>query len=324
MSTRKSRAPSRGGGSSSSDGPRIPSVPQRRRHSDDEYDHKDPRRRRRRSRYDTGRGYDMGREKSSKVDLLLCVFHGAPSHSWRTAPFSFDRRKTDDKEIWEDLRRIYRDDLQKPWRRLFLFKKLKHIVPIEYTPNGVPIAKDAKDTPNAHSFMHAFHHPDRIRPEHEWVDFFTQFRAASPNKTVGLEFQEGLWAEKLAIIAILLTIAIIVVSIVWVLKGGNLQTVFTVMSFVLTGVAGKTSSESPNDLLFHDTKLRRSPSCIGGTVLPSDPFELIKWKNNILISHMVYPTQEAAHGRRCLAGPMSKMEDMDRVEAFVHLSITAN
>ena len=87
--------------------------------------------------------------------------------------------------------------------------------------------------------MHAVHHPDHLRPDHEWVDWFTRFKADDQGKTVGLEFQEGLWAEKLAIIAILITIAIIIVSIVWVVKGGDLQTVFTVMSFVLTGAAGK-------------------------------------------------------------------------------------
>ena len=88
--------------------------------------------------------------------------------------------------------------------------------------------------------MHAIHHPDSIRPVHDWVDWFTEFKASEHGgKPVGLEFQEGLWAEKLAIIAILLTIAIIVVSIVWVIQGGVLQTVFTVMGFVLTGVAGE-------------------------------------------------------------------------------------
>lgn len=89
--------------------------------------------------------------------------------------------------------------------------------------------------------MHAIHHPDRIRPDHEWVDWFTDFKYDDQGKTVGLEFQEGLWAEKVALIAILITVAIIVVSIVWALKGGQLQTVFTVMGFVLTGAAGECS-----------------------------------------------------------------------------------
>ena len=87
--------------------------------------------------------------------------------------------------------------------------------------------------------MHALHHPNEIRPDHKWVDWFVDFKAENPRKTVGLEFQEGLWTEKLAIVAILITLAIIVVSIVWVVRGGDLQTVFTVMSFVLTGAAGE-------------------------------------------------------------------------------------
>lgn len=128
MSQRKSRAPS--GSDDDSSGPRIPPVPQGgrgRRSGGDDFG--SPKRRRRHS----GRGYDMPREKPlpSKVELQLCVFHGAPSHRWRTAPFTFDRRRDDDRELWEEIRHIYRDELQGIWRRIFGFKKLKHIIPIE-------------------------------------------------------------------------------------------------------------------------------------------------------------------------------------------------
>ena len=129
MSMRKSRPPSSGDDSS---GPRIPPIPRRdrsRRHSEDEYP--SPRKHRRRSRNFQDRGYDAGREKPNKVDLLFCVFHGAPSHRWRTAPFSFDRRRIDDRELWEDIQSVYRDDLQGIWRRILGFKKLKQIIPIE-------------------------------------------------------------------------------------------------------------------------------------------------------------------------------------------------
>ena len=131
---RKSRPPSDDGESS----PRIPPVPHRSRghHSEDEYT--SPRKRRRRSRNNLSRGYDVGREKSNKVDLLLCVFHGAPSHRWRTAPFTFDRRRADDRELWEDIRDIYRNELQGFWRRVLGFKKLKKIIPIEV--RGLPIS----------------------------------------------------------------------------------------------------------------------------------------------------------------------------------------
>lgn len=75
-----------------------------------------------------------------------------------------------------------------------------------------------------------------MRTIHEWVDWFVEFEQ-NPDRTYGLEFVEGIWAEKLGILAIAVNIATIAVSIVWVIKGGNLQTVFTVMSFIITAVA---------------------------------------------------------------------------------------
>ena len=128
MSQRRSRAPSRSDDDSS--GFRAPPPPQAdrdRRSRGDDYD--SPKRRRRHS----GRGYDMPREKPlpSKVELQMCVFHGAPSHRWRTAPFVFDRRRDDDRELWEEIRHVYRDELQGVWRRILGFKKLKKIIPIQ-------------------------------------------------------------------------------------------------------------------------------------------------------------------------------------------------
>lgn len=87
--------------------------------------------------------------------------------------------------------------------------------------------------------MHAFHHPRAFRSgDHAWVDWFADLKT-DPDKSYGLDFIEGLWAEKLAALALAFFIAIIVVSIVWCIRGGVLQTVFTVMGFVLSGVAGE-------------------------------------------------------------------------------------
>lgn len=66
--------------------------------------------------------------------------------------------------------------------------------------------------------MHAYHHPERLKTSHQWVDWFVELESTSADKSYGLEFKEGLWAEKLAIFAILVTIAIIVVSVVWCIK----------------------------------------------------------------------------------------------------------
>lgn len=102
----------------------------------------------------------------------------------------------------------------------------------------MPVRKDPKDYPAAQMFMHAYHHPDEVRPDHTWVDFFVELDA-SDRRTSGLEFVEGLWAEKLVFLALIATAAIIAVSVIWCALGGNLQTVFTVMSFVLSLVAGQ-------------------------------------------------------------------------------------
>jgi hypothetical protein len=103
----------------------------------------------------------------------------------------------------------------------------------------VPIRTDPKDYPDSKSFMHAYHHPDEVRPDHIWVDFFVDFDAHD-KRTNGLEFVEGLWAEKLAALAVIATVAIIAISVGWWALGGDLQTVFTVMSFVLSLVAGES------------------------------------------------------------------------------------
>ena len=73
----------------------------------------------------------MPREKSRKheITLLLCVFHTS-DHNWSTKPVKFDPNRINDQELWEDIRDTFRMDLQKPWRRIFGFKKVKSIVPI--------------------------------------------------------------------------------------------------------------------------------------------------------------------------------------------------
>ena len=133
------------------------------------------------------------------------------------------------------------------------------------TPNGVPVRVDPKDFPDSKQFLHAYHHPERVRPDHHWVDWFVALDEGD-QRTNGLEFIEGIWAEKLAFIAILASVAIVVVSIVWCVLGGNLQTVFTVMSFVLGLVTGEyASTRSLRDSLTLITM--SSGNRVGGSVL---------------------------------------------------------
>jgi len=172
-----------------------------------------------------------------QVTLLLCLFH-PNKHTWKTYPVVFDPRKTNDRELWEDIREIFRRDVQRGWRRVLGFKKVMSIVPIAFTPNGVPVKAAPEDHPESQSYMHAYHNPSTIRPAHEWVDFFVSFDSGDQRQN-GLEFIEGLWADKLAATGVAGTISLIVTSIVWCVLGGDLQTVFTVMGFVLTLIAAQ-------------------------------------------------------------------------------------
>ena len=106
------------------------------------------------------------------------------------------------------------------------------------------------------------------------MDFFTALRDRDPEKTVGLEFLEGLWAEKLALVAVLITIAIVIVSIVWCIRGGDLQTVFTVMGFVLTGAAGKSKPSPLWKEIMYSRLTMNSRGRIGRAILPDNAFEL--------------------------------------------------
>lgn len=156
--------------------------------------------------------------KKSEVTILLCVYHSYSEH-WSTAPIKFNPRRINDRQLWTEIRYAFRTDLQKPWRRILGFKKVHSIVPIGFTPNGVPVKTDPKNYPDAKSFKHAYHHPERIRPDHQWVDWFVDFDANDTRQN-GIEFVEGLWAEKLAIIAVMFSIAIVVVSLVWCILVG--------------------------------------------------------------------------------------------------------
>ena len=186
------------------------------------------------------RGYSLPRDDSpprrrSEITLLCCVFHST-SHNWKTAPIKFNPKRSTDRELWQEIRDCYRIDLRNPWLRILSFRHITAIVPVSFSPSGVPTRVDPKDFPSSRLFRHAYHHPDSIKTDHYWVDWFADFDAHDKS-TNGLEFREGLWADKLMLVALACVIAIVVVSIVWCLEGGNLQTVFTVMSFVLTLIA---------------------------------------------------------------------------------------
>lgn len=126
------------------DGPGIPQPPksytERRRIADYRRsgEHRDlhtlghtgGRRKRDKIRSHARRGDQSYEKFSAKMNLICCVFDPT-THDWKTTPVAFDRLRDNDRDVWFELRRAYRDRLQMRWRRIFLFKRLSHIVPIE-------------------------------------------------------------------------------------------------------------------------------------------------------------------------------------------------
>ena len=77
------------------------------------------------------KGYkEPGEKQSSKVELRFSVFNGTSSHCWRFTHFTFDSRRVEDKQLWQEIGDKYRDELQGAWRRIYGFKKLKKIIPV--------------------------------------------------------------------------------------------------------------------------------------------------------------------------------------------------
>lgn len=92
--------------------------------------------------------------------------------------------------------------------------------------------------------MHAYHHPGRIRPDRVWVDWLVHLRnSGDPGKSYGLEFVEGLWVEKLFWAAVIGTVALLIPSFLWPLLGGQIGNVFTLLDFVESWFASKSSHD---------------------------------------------------------------------------------
>lgn len=114
------------------------------------------------------KAYDLPRERSprrrAEIHLELCVMHGT-THSWRTEPLRFNPDKLDDRELWMEIREIFRQDLQKPWRRIFGFKKVTSIVPIGVSSQTMVPSKLVEPWTKLRTVVYAKRRSTPYRPE---------------------------------------------------------------------------------------------------------------------------------------------------------------
>lgn len=89
--------------------------------------------------------------------------------------------------------------------------------------------------------MHAYHHPGRIRRDKLWIGWLVHLKnSGDPGKSYGLEFVEGLWVEKLVHAGSFGSALMLIPTILWPLRGGELGIVFTVLSFVQSWISGES------------------------------------------------------------------------------------
>ena len=72
---------------------------------------------------------DRSLRRRSEVRLLVCVHHTF-SHRYSTAEVRFNPHRTNDPELWQDIRDTFRFDVQAPWERILSFKHVKSVVPV--------------------------------------------------------------------------------------------------------------------------------------------------------------------------------------------------
>ncbi|KAI9794278.1 MAG: hypothetical protein M1833_000421 [Piccolia ochrophora] len=174
--------------------------------------------------------YRNNRRRFLKVEL--CV----PNLDSEFVGDDKDGPTVSDTWLFNEIRDAYFHGLQSPRRRYLSFlrlKKLKRIARLHYTVDTRRPRRIADDSPlDQHQLMSAFENPSGIRPGTEWVAWVFAMKADPYNKE-GLEFVEGWNGRKIAIIGASVLIGTTLMAGLWAGLGGDLQTVFTVASFLL-------------------------------------------------------------------------------------------
>ena len=86
--------------------------------------------------------------------------------------------------------------------------------------------------------MFAYANPLKVTSKHDWVEW--AFKLKQKDKRYALEFVEGWEATRIAVLGSVLWMASFLLGIIWSVRGGDIQTVFTVASFVLAAASSRT------------------------------------------------------------------------------------
>jgi hypothetical protein len=85
--------------------------------------------------------------------------------------------------------------------------------------------------------MFAYGNPEKITSDRDWVNW--AFKLKQKDKRFALDFVEGWQGSRFIILGLVPWTSSFLMAIAWSSRGGDLQTVFTVASFMLTAASSK-------------------------------------------------------------------------------------
>ncbi|KAH6692520.1 hypothetical protein F5X68DRAFT_201060, partial [Plectosphaerella plurivora] len=121
------------------------------------------------------------------------------------------------------------------FRRWFSLKSLRAF---KYTPTTRPVVVPLDDFV-LQEMMYAYHNSGRLSSDIDWVKWV--FRLRRQDKRHAIEFVEGWNSTRIGIAGSIPWLSSCIVGIAWTAAGGDVQSAFTVASFILTS----SSSEYP-------------------------------------------------------------------------------
>ena len=136
-----------------------------------------------------------------------------------------------DQEFFHALHREYEQYICGFWRRYLSLKTLRQIRLLSFTPMTRPEVVSTDDF-TLQEIFYAYEHPEDIKTECEWIDWV--FRLRQADRRHALEFVEGWSGFRIGLIGSLPWVVATVVGVVWTVRGGDVQTAFTVAAFILT------------------------------------------------------------------------------------------
>ncbi|KAH6972108.1 hypothetical protein BKA56DRAFT_660140 [Ilyonectria sp. MPI-CAGE-AT-0026] len=136
-----------------------------------------------------------------------------------------------DVQFFDEIQRLFATEMSGFFRSYFSLKSLQAFRVLAYTPTTRPVVVPLDDFV-LQEMMYAYRNPSKLKSKDEWVKWV--FRLRRKDKRHAIEFVEGWNTTRIAIAGTIPWLSSCLVGIIWAVIGGDIQTAFTVASFILT------------------------------------------------------------------------------------------